>query len=397
MIRPLFVFAIGALLLGGCSSSDNNSPPPPVTPEIVRLDIEPKIATLDVGTSDLYRALATDVEGRISDVTNTVQWSLEGQSGIVEISNNPAYPESAFVLAVSAGQDNIVAQLGGVSTTSAITVVDVQLVDLAVSPAGATLPTGATAQFSAEGTYDDGHVQDLTDESTWTAADPAIASVSNQGLVTALSEGSTAITATLNGFSDDANMTVRDPVEVESVEVTPQDVEMLLDGDQQFNARVHYTDGSTQVITGSALWISSSPNVVVQAPGSRKGQFIALSEGSATITAELDINNTGQTQVTVTKLFILGIQISPSIATLAVGETRRFFTEAIDSAGRPYSINQSPDLSYSIEDPAIAYVSNSPADKGRLTALAPGTTKLLASFEYEGFVYWNEAMITVIP
>jgi hypothetical protein len=390
MTRQLGLISIAVFLLAGCGGSSNNSP------VIVQIDIEPKIATLDIGTSELYQVIAADSDGNISDVTDRVRWSLENQSGIVEISQNPDYPGFAFALAVIAGQDNIVATLAQLSSTSAVTVVEAQLIDLMVSPTETDLPIGAQETFSAEGTYGDGHMQDLTNESTWTVANPAVASISEDGVVTAESEGSTTIAASLDGLSDISNVTVRDPVEIESVEVSPQDVGMIIDGAQQFNAFVHYTDGSIQSITKSALWISSNTAVVSQ-DLTRKGLFHANSEGNAEITAEFNINNKGTSQVTVSQLVITEIIVTPSNFTLAVGDKKNYFTEAVDSSGRLYSVNQSPSQSYSIADPSVAYVSNDPDEKGQLTALKAGTTTVFSMFVYEDSVFSDEATITVIP
>ncbi len=66
-----------------------------------------------------------------------------------------------------------------------------------INPASATVAASKTAQFAVRGMYSDGSQQDVNGDSvTWSSSDPAIATVSSQGLVTGASAGSAIITAT---------------------------------------------------------------------------------------------------------------------------------------------------------------------------------------------------------
>lgn len=84
----------------------------------------------------------------------------------------------------------------------------VRVAQVVVSPAAANLLVGGQgAQFTATLTASDGRV--LTDRTvTWTSANPAVASVSNAGLVTAVGAGTSAITATAEGVAGIATVTV---------------------------------------------------------------------------------------------------------------------------------------------------------------------------------------------
>jgi len=64
---------------------------------------------------------------------------------------------------------------------------------------GPSLEVGATGQFQATATLADGTKQDVTTASTWTSSNTAVATVTSAGVVTALSVGSTTITATYEG------------------------------------------------------------------------------------------------------------------------------------------------------------------------------------------------------
>ncbi|NUQ27578.1 MAG: Ig-like domain-containing protein [Acidobacteriaceae bacterium] len=71
--------------------------------------------------------------------------------------------------------------------------------NIAITPSPATLPMGATQQFTAIQTLANGTTQDITSQATWTAGNTSVASISSSGLATALAAGSTTLTASYNG------------------------------------------------------------------------------------------------------------------------------------------------------------------------------------------------------
>ena len=73
----------------------------------------------------------------------------------------------------------------------------VTLVSITVTPAGMSIAPGTTVQFRAIGKYSDNTFRDLTASVAWSSADSTVATISTQGLATAVAAGSTTITATL--------------------------------------------------------------------------------------------------------------------------------------------------------------------------------------------------------
>jgi uncharacterized protein YjdB len=87
----------------------------------------------------------------------------------------------------------------GCQSSPALSIIQVML-------SSASLTTvGETVQFKAIGTFvHGGHPQqtrDLSGQVNWSSSTPAVATVSSFGLVTAVSTGSTTITATMNSSS----------------------------------------------------------------------------------------------------------------------------------------------------------------------------------------------------
>jgi trimeric autotransporter adhesin len=383
------VLSLLALLIG-CSDSSDRKPTQP--PSLIALNIEPAYTILDIGSSEHYQALASYSDGEVKNVTGEASWSLESDTGIVELTTEG---DHLTATAVMAGQDNIRATFESLSGTSYIEVVEAALVEFTVTPAEAEMLVGYTQAFTAEGRYDDGHTQDLTDESTWSSDNASVASVDSTGLATGESGGIANISASFDGMSSSALVDVHQEAEIESVEVSPQNVTLYPEGFRQFTARVHYDDGSTQDVTRSALWISSDTSVLAQ-DTFKKGQFNALSVGSAEITAEVNFNYKDTTQVTVEEDVITHIILTPKDFTLPVGAKKRYFTEAVTSSGRLHSLNGSPDLLYEVGDPNIAYVSNNLNDRpGEVTGLGSGTTTITSTYEYDGEVFTEQVPLTV--
>lgn len=379
-----FVVSLSLVVaLVGCGGSNSPSVDPSPPPAFTDLDIEPPAATLDIDSSQRYRALVTDSDGAVTDISDQVAWSLEADTGIVEAATDPNVPGAYFAKAIMIGLDTIVAEFEGLRATSPVSVVDTALVNLTVSPTSADLVLGAQQQFSAGGEYADGHREDLTDEVSWTSDNIGIVSVTDSGLAQANSEGNAEISAALEGLSVVAPVNARGENEVVSISISPEVASLFVDQFQQFSAFAEFSDGSVQTVTGDVLWTSSDTSIIAQDPF-RKGQFNALSVGIANAEAQYLSRYSATAPVTVETVTVTGIRVSPRDATVAVGNNLQFLAEAVGSDGRLYSLNQTPALSYSVSDEAVAYISNATDTKGKLTALQEGTTTVIADFTYEG-------------
>jgi len=86
------------------------------------------------------------------------------------------------------------------------------LTSISVGPANLTLHVGSTRQFIATGGYSDGSQQDITASVTWSSATATVASISNvagsSGIATAVSAGSTTITAASGTLSGSTTLNV---------------------------------------------------------------------------------------------------------------------------------------------------------------------------------------------
>jgi len=112
---------------------------------------------------------------------------------------------------VAVGAATITATSEGKSGTAAITVVNVPVASVTVSPATASVQVGQAVQLTA--TPKDANGNPLAGRTvTWTSSSTAAATVNSSGLVTGVAAGSTTITATSEGQSGAAAITVTSPV-----------------------------------------------------------------------------------------------------------------------------------------------------------------------------------------
>ena len=200
-----------------------------------------------------------------------------------------------MLTAVAAGNVTITATSGGSSGTSTVTVTDAPatpVASLTVAPTTGTLTEGGTLQFAA--TPRDASGAPLTGRSiVWSTSSGTVASVSTTGLVTAESPGSATITATSEGRSGTAALTVTD-VPVSTVTVTPSSGSMAVGSTSQLTATPRNASGAA--LTGRTVTWSTSAGSV--ATVGTTGLVAAQGVGSATITATSE-GKTGTAAITV--------------------------------------------------------------------------------------------------
>ncbi len=174
-----------------------------ILPGLESISVEPSSATVDLGGGRDFTATGTFEDDSTQDLTDQVNWTSSNVSvGTID-------SQGRFT-AVGVGTTTIQASLNDISDTARVTV-QPQLVSLSVSPSSVTLDVGDRRNFTATGTLSDGSTQDLSDQVNWTSSDERVGTINNQGRFTAARAGSTTVRASLDGESDTASVTVREP------------------------------------------------------------------------------------------------------------------------------------------------------------------------------------------
>ena len=193
--------------------------------------------------------------------------------------------DSGDVLGVSPGAATVSAVSEGVAGQAGLTVVppapaSVARVLVAVNPSA--IVVGQTARATASlldsaGNTLSGRVV------TWQSGSPSVATVASNGDVSALSPGSAIITATSEGKTASATLSVSAPasVPVASVSVSPSSSNLQIGGTVQLSATTR--DANNNVLTGRVVtWSSSNTGVSTV---SASGLVTAVAAGNATVTA----------------------------------------------------------------------------------------------------------------
>lgn len=228
---------------------------PPIGP-VFSVTVTPASATITaLGFSQQFIAIARDSSGTVVPGV-TFTWSSDNVS-IATIDG------SGLATGRAVGLTTVRASANGRSGSAALAVVQVPTF-VRITPASAMVATGDSAPFTAVAFDGNGNVIPFA-QFAWTTTDPAVASVSANGVATGLAAGTAGIRATTGGASATATFQV---IQVGSVTVLPGNEPKVQLGDfQQFTAIVRDANGN--VVTGlKVTWSSSKPAVASIDPNS---------------------------------------------------------------------------------------------------------------------------------
>lgn len=348
-----FIVAVGvvtASLISGCG-----------TPNVTILSVTPGRTSISLGGTATFKVTANFSDGTTKDVTAAASWSSSNPS-IATVSS------SGVASSVAVGTAMITASAEGGSGTASLTVSNAALTAISVTSPGATIALGQSAQLKAEGTYTDKSVGDITDQVSWSAANPSIATISTTGLAVSKALGSTVVTASLNNVSGTGQVTVSAAV-LASLAVKSKDASVPLGDSEQFSAIGIYTDGSTLDMTSKATWLSSAPEIVTI---NAAGMGTAKAVGATSISAAVGGIN-GMTTFTVSAAALSSITLAPARPTVPLGSSQQLTTIATFSDGSTEDVTQQ--VSWNVDSPAIASIT----PLGMASGLQVGTTAVEAS------------------
>ncbi len=159
------------------------------------------------------------------------------------------------------------------------------LVSMTLSPSDGMVQPGKTQLFTANGSFGDGSVRDVTAQVSWSSSTTSIATIDNTGLATGVALGTTTITGTDGGVKATTSLTVSNQT-ITTITISPGSAQLTAGQSQQFTATATFSDNSTRDITTSATWTSSNPSVVtVTSTGLATATASAFSGATANISA----------------------------------------------------------------------------------------------------------------
>jgi trimeric autotransporter adhesin len=240
---------------------------------------------------------------------------------------------------------------------------------VAVTPPSMQLTAGTTGALDAEVRDAAGNV--VRDRRVvWATANPAIATVSDNGVVTGIASGRVDIAATAEGKSAIASVTVVSaPIRVASIRISPDRVSLFVAASANLVATAYDSQGAT--IGGRVpFWMTNNAGV---AAVSQTGRVTGLLPGTAVITAVIDgVSNVSN--VTVTLAPVARVTVSPPDVSVTAGKSVQLTANLADASGNALS---GRDVAWESSDTRLATVDQN----GLVRGIRRGTAIVTARSE----------------
>lgn len=239
------------------------------TCEVTVSDIAATSVELDYTELSLISGQSQQLTATVLPANTTfpvVTWASSDTS-VAEVS------EDGLVTAVKGGTATISATCGDVIGECSVTVTDPEPEQIVLNYQSYALKATETVELQVINPEN----VNATDV-TWTSSDAKVATVSNEGKVTAIAVGQVTITAEYNGSTTECTITVN-ATEAENVILDYAELLLELDETVQLIAVVMPATTTDQTI----VWTSSNPDV---ATVTEDGEVTAVGYGVTTITAQ---------------------------------------------------------------------------------------------------------------
>ncbi|MDP1857376.1 MAG: Ig-like domain-containing protein [Gemmatimonadaceae bacterium] len=322
---------VSVCVVAGCGggASNGGAGPPASTPALTVVRVSLETDAIPVGQTTRVRAAGLGGKGEAVGIGTPV-WST-ASSAVATVSAN------GVVRAVAPGETMVIASVGGVQGQAPLTVVQLPIARVSISPVAVRMVQGATLQLTATALDFNGHA--LPDRTvSWTSADVSKATVTASGMLTAVSPGVTTIVATGEGVSASAVVTITDVADaVAKVSLSPTVGSVTVGGTVQLVAAL--TDIAGRALGGRTVtWSASVIAGANVATVSSTGLVTAVSPGTVIIEAFSEGQH-GAATISVTDDLDASIVVTfaaPSVNEV-VGDTLRMIV-GVRSAQKPASV-----------------------------------------------------------
>jgi len=314
-------------------------------------------ATLTVGGTETLTATVAP-----PDATNkAVTWASDN-TAVVTVNNGT-------ITAVVAGTANITVTTadGGKTATCAVTVQaaipnTIAVTGVTLNESTLALTVGGTETLTATVAPPNATNKNIA----WVSSDTAVATVSADGLITAVDAGTVTITVTTADGGKTAECSVTVTVPVTGVTLNKTTLALSTGGTETLTATIAPSDASNK----NAAWASSKPDV---ATVSADGLVTAVGAGTANITVTTeDGGKTAECAVTVT-VAVTGVTLNKSTLTLDIGDEETL----IATVAPANAANKR--VTWTSSKPDVATVTG-----GKVSAVDAGTTTITVTTQDGG-------------
>jgi len=340
-------------------------------------------------------AIGTFTGGATRDLTDEVFWASSDRSVVVVSSSRgratAVGPGVAFISATAAN---------GVSSSNsggdARIHVPAELLSIRIVPGKVQLAVGFGRTLDAEGIFEDGSVDDISNSVTWFTDDSSVVEVSNepgsQGEVIALERGAARISAVdpETGISSahsggDAEVTV--PGRAVALSIRPSESQLPAGLARTFSVDVTLDDGSLFGLSRRSVeWTSSNPAVAtVSNDPSTPGLVTTLAQGETMLsvvhplTGLRSTDSDADARLTVVPALndLVSLEVRPRDRSIDLGDTKSM--TAIGMFGGGESADLTDHVVWASSNAAVVVVSNDAGSRGRARAVGTGVAFISAT------------------
>lgn len=290
----------------------------------------------------------------------TITWSSDDEN-VLFIDQN------GQMRGIKEGTANVKAVVAGKEATKQITVNEIHIDSITIDgDQEFEMVKNQTKNLSAKINPD--NTTDDDKNITWTSNKEDVAKVDNNGKVTALKEGEATITAKVGTHETSVKVNVKE-IHIDSVVINELDDEFTRGDEFKFSAS--YTPENTTDENKTVEWSSSNTDVGTI---DQEGNFVALKEGTTTITAKIG-NIKAEREITVIENHVDDFKLLQEEGeVLNIGNTQKLVTVV-----NPENCTDAYTIKYSSSDEAIATVD----ENGNVTALKDGKVVITATLTTE--------------
>jgi hypothetical protein len=336
-------------------------------------------------------AIGTYSDSTTHDLTTTVVWGssagnvtvsgANGTEGLATANGNAGPSTISAKLTTGTGATAVT-----VTGTLVMTVTNVTLQSIVVTPATPAIAAGTTLQFAATGFFSDASKQFVTESAAWKSAMETTATVLNtagsKGLATGHVLGTSVITASVGAINDTATLTVSAAV-LQSIAIGPSATpNVALGTTLQLSAEGSYSDGSKQDLTSTVHWDSATGGIATISNAANPGKVTPVAKGTSVISASFTppggVKVTGTATLTVSDAVLDTIAVTAAGATtIEKGATLQLTATGTFTAGAPVDLTKM--VTWGSDKMGVATVSNVAATAGLVTATGTGTAVITAT------------------
>jgi len=347
---------------------------------ITTVTVTPAAPSISKGLSTQFSASGTFSDLRTQDLTFDATWASSATT-VATVSD--AVASKGLVQTLTVGTSTISATFDGVSGSTLLTVTAPALQSIAVSTTNSPVLSLSSATFKATGSYSDGSTADITAQAAWSSSNTGVATIASGGAAKTLSQGTTTITASLDGISGTSSLKVTggklSGITLSAANITMVNGNMTLVKDiaVRMTATGTFDNGSSRDITGAVEWSTGSSTIAtVTTPGGNLAWLTPLASNSTTVSAKSG-TLTATTNLTVTALTLQSITFSPGSINLAVGTSAPLKVTGTFSGGTTQDVTFSSTWS---SNTAAASVGNTGLAKGVVSGDSAGSATISASY-----------------